>query len=54
MHARRDAVECGIIALSQERLGKSEVQLVQTMIDGVGKLIDIEKALAAGKPAPSL
>ena len=38
----------------QERLGKSEVQLVQTMIDGVNKLIEIEAALAAGKPAPTL
>ncbi len=38
----------------QERLGKSEVQLVQTMIDGVNKLIDIDAALAAGKPAPSV
>ena len=38
----------------QERLGKSEVQLVQTMIDGVNKLIEIEAALASGKPAPSL
>ena len=39
---------------AQERLGKSEVQLVQTMIDGVNKLIEIEDALAAGKPAPKL
>jgi creatine kinase len=39
---------------NKERLGKSEVQLVQTMIDGVSALIAAEKALAAGKQPPKI
>jgi hypothetical protein len=35
-------------------LGKSEVELVQTMIDGVQILIAAEKALAAGKEVPAV
>lgn len=34
---------------NKARIGKSEVELVQTMIDGVGKLIELEKELEAGK-----
>jgi len=34
---------------NKARIGKSEVQLVQTMIDGVGKLIELEKEMEAGK-----
>lgn len=33
---------------NKQRLGFSEVQLVQKMIDGVSKVIDLEKLLAAG------
>jgi len=36
------------------RLGKSERALVQDVIDGIGKLIEIEKALADGKPIDDL
>jgi len=32
------------------RLGQSERQLVQLLIDGVNKLIEMDKALGAGKP----
>jgi len=31
------------------RIGKSEVELVQTMVDGVAKFIDLEKRAAAGE-----
>jgi len=34
---------------NKQRLGYSEVQLVQKMIDGVTKLIELEEMLAAGK-----
>ncbi|RLO08770.1 hypothetical protein DYB28_006073 [Aphanomyces astaci] len=34
---------------NKARIGKSEVELVQTMIDGVGKLIELEKEMEAGK-----
>ncbi|GLE02682.1 hypothetical protein PINS_up011537 [Pythium insidiosum] len=34
---------------NKARIGKSEVELVQTMIDGVGRLIELEKELEAGK-----
>ncbi|OQR85932.1 creatine kinase, mitochondrial precursor [Thraustotheca clavata] len=34
---------------NKARIGKSEVELVQTMIDGVGKLIELEKAMEGGK-----
>lgn len=34
---------------NKARIGKSEVELVQTMIDGVSKLIELEKELEAGK-----
>jgi len=33
---------------NKQRLGFSEVELVQKMIDGVSKVIDLEKKLAAG------
>lgn len=35
---------------NKQRLGYSEVQLVQKMIDGVSKVIELEKMLAAGTP----
>lgn len=34
---------------NKARIGKSEVELVQTMIDGVGKLIALEKEMEGGK-----
>ncbi|RLN47873.1 hypothetical protein BBJ29_005784 [Phytophthora kernoviae] len=34
---------------NKARIGKSEVELVQTMIDGIGKLIELEKELEGGK-----
>merc|ERR1719223_1949215 len=49
IHGEHSETDGGIYDLSnKERLGKSEVELVQTMIDGVAKLIEIEKALEAG------
>ena len=36
---------------NKQRLGFSEVQLVQKMIDGVLKVIELEEMLAAGKTA---
>jgi creatine kinase len=33
---------------NKQRLGLSEVQLVQKMIDGVSKVVELEKLLAAG------
>lgn len=36
------------------RLGRSERQLIQDVIDGITKLIEIEKALGAGKPIDDL
>ena len=32
-----------------ERLGKSEVQLVQLLVDGVNRLVEMEKRLEKGK-----
>ena len=37
-----------------DRLGHSEVQLVQQVIDGVNNLIDMEKALEKGKKIDGL
>ena len=37
-----------------DRLGHSEVQLVQQVIDGVNNLIDMEKALEKGKKIETL
>ena len=37
-----------------DRLGHSEVQLVQQVIDGVNNLIDMEKALEKGKKIDNL
>lgn len=55
IHGEHSETEGGVYDISnKERLGKSEVQLVQTMIDGVSALIAAEKALASGKPAPSI
>lgn len=34
---------------NKARIGKSEIQLVQTMIDGVSKLIELEKEMEGGK-----
>merc|ERR1712146_468979 len=54
IHGEHSESDGGVYDLSnKERLGKSEVQLVQTMIDGVNTLIAAEKALAEGKPLPS-
>jgi len=39
---------------NKQRLGFSEVQLVQKMIDGIQKLIGFEEQLAAGKSADDL
>lgn len=51
IHGEHSESDDGVYDLSNmERLGKSEVALVQTMIDGVGQLIAIEKELEAGKP----
>ncbi|EGD79241.1 arginine kinase [Salpingoeca rosetta] len=54
IHGEHSESEGGVYDISnKERLGKSEVQLVQTMIDGVKTLIAAEKALAEDKPLPS-
>jgi creatine kinase len=34
---------------NSERLGQSEMQLVNTMINGVGRLIELEKRLEKGE-----
>jgi len=39
---------------NKQRLGFSEVQLVQKMIDGVSKVIEYEKLLAAGSSAADI
>lgn len=53
IHGEHSESAGGVYDISnKERLGKSEVQLVQTMIDGVQTLIEAERALAAGKPLP--
>ncbi|EGD75158.1 arginine kinase [Salpingoeca rosetta] len=53
IHGEHSESTGGIYDISnKERLGKSEVALVQTMIDGVNVLIEAEKALAAGKALP--
>lgn len=50
IHGEHSESEGGVVDLSnKERLGKSEVQLVQTMIDGVSAMIELEKKLAAGQ-----
>ena len=54
IHGEHSESDGGVYDLSnKERLGKSEVELVQTMIDGVNVLIAAEKALEAGTPLPS-
>ncbi|EDQ93071.1 uncharacterized protein MONBRDRAFT_34875 [Monosiga brevicollis MX1] len=53
IHGEHSESDGGVYDLSnKERLGKSEVELVQTMIDGVQVLIAAEKALVAGEPLP--
>lgn len=37
-----------------DRLGKSEVQLVQAVVDGVELLVEMEKALERGKSIDNL
>eukprot|EP00045_Choanoeca_perplexa_P013379 m.151601 g.151601 ORF g.151601 m.151601 type:complete len:591 (+) comp16342_c0_seq2:77-1849(+) len=55
IHGEHSESDGGVYDLSnKERLGKSEVELVQTMIDGVKVLIEAEKALAAGKEVPAV
>jgi len=39
---------------NKARIGKSEVELVQTMIDGVSKLIELEKEMAGGKTVDAI
>jgi len=39
---------------NRARLKKSEREFVQLVIDGVNKLIEMEKALEAGKPIDDL
>jgi len=39
---------------NKQRLGFSEVELVQKMIDGVGRVIELEKMLASGKTADDI
>jgi protein-arginine kinase len=54
IHGEHSETDGGVYDISnKERLGKSEVVLVQTMIDGVQTLINAEKALASGSPLPS-
>ena len=54
IHGEHSESDGGIYDISnKERLGKSEVQLVQTMIDGVQTLIKAEKALASGDAVPA-
>jgi len=55
IHGEHSETEGGVYDISnKERLGKSEVQLVQTMIDGVSWLIAADKAIAGGKQPPAL
>jgi hypothetical protein len=39
---------------NKQRIGYSEVELVQKMIDGVGKLIELEEKMAAGATAAEI
>jgi creatine kinase len=39
---------------NSDRLGKSEVELMQTLIDGIDKLVEIEKNLEKGRPIDRL
>jgi len=49
IHGEHSQSAGGVVDLSnKERLGKSEVQLVQTMIDGVSKILELEASLANG------
>eukprot|EP00055_Hartaetosiga_balthica_P007740 m.27106 g.27106 ORF g.27106 m.27106 type:complete len:568 (-) comp5913_c0_seq1:103-1806(-) len=53
IHGEHSESEGGVYDISnKERLGKSEVQLVQTMIDGVTVLIDAEKSLESKGTIP--
>ena len=51
IHGEHSESEGGVVVdlSNKERLGKSEVQLVQTMIDGVSAMIALEKKLEAGQ-----
>ncbi len=45
------AAQGGILDISNaDRIGFSEVQLVQMVVDGVKLLVDMEKCLEAGSP----
>ncbi|GMH65718.1 hypothetical protein TrLO_g14490 [Triparma laevis f. longispina] len=49
-HGEKDTRQSGIFDISnRHRLGFSEVELIQLMIDGVGFLIKLEKRLEAGE-----
>merc|ERR1712183_175320 len=49
-HGENDKVYSGIFDISNsERLGKSEVHLINVMVEGVATLVDLEKRLEAGE-----
>ena len=49
-HGEKDTRQSGIFDISnRHRLGFSEVELIQLMIDGVSYLIELEKKLEAGE-----
>ncbi len=49
-HGEKDKKKSGIYDISNNaRLGSSEVELIQTMIDGVKALISLEQALERGE-----
>mmetsp|Transcript_22813 Transcript_22813/g.43154 ORF Transcript_22813/g.43154 Transcript_22813/m.43154 type:complete len:209 (+) Transcript_22813:127-753(+) len=49
-YGETDRENTGIFDISNsERLGKSEVHLINVMVDGVSKLIELEKRLEAGE-----
>ncbi len=49
-HGEKDKKKSGIYDISNNvRLGSSEVELIQTMIDGVKTLISLEQALERGE-----
>ena len=51
-HGEHTKAEGGMYDISNKaRIGCSEAELVQTMVDGVGKLIEMEKALEKGDKA---
>ena len=52
IHGEHTETDDGIFDISNKRrLGRSEVDLVQDMYNGVKAMIDAEKKLSGGKPA---